>query len=40
MTSRVATAAEEAAQMEEVGALTLKGLGRPVPTFSVGAARP
>src|SRR5207249_10130844 len=33
--SRVAAAVEEFVEAEEVGALTLKGLARPVPTLSV-----
>jgi class 3 adenylate cyclase len=35
VTSRVATAAEELAETEEVGSLALKGLARPVRTFNV-----
>ena len=35
VTSRVAGAADDVADVEEMGALTLKGLLRPVPTFSV-----
>jgi class 3 adenylate cyclase len=39
VSSRVAGAAEELADLEEVGALTLKGLIRPVPTFNVVGLR-
>ena len=35
ISSRVAALVEELIQAEEVGALTLKGLARPVPTWSV-----
>src|SRR6266852_6238381 len=35
VSSRVATAVEELIELEEVGRLTLKGLLKPVPTFSV-----
>jgi adenylate cyclase len=41
ITSRVATAVEELIQAEEVGALSLRGLTKPVPTFNVvGVRRP
>ena len=41
VTSRVAAATEELIQAEEVGALSLRGLSRPVPTFNVaGSDRP
>ena len=39
VSSRVATAAEELIDVEEVGTLSLKGLVRPVPTFNVAALR-
>jgi class 3 adenylate cyclase len=39
VSSRVAGAVEELADLEEVGALTLKGLLRPVPTFNVVALK-
>jgi adenylate cyclase len=35
VTSRVAAATEDLIQAEEVGALSLRGLSRPVPTFNV-----
>jgi class 3 adenylate cyclase len=35
VSSRVAGAADELADLDEIGALTLKGLSRPVPTFNV-----
>jgi class 3 adenylate cyclase len=40
VTSRVAGAVEELIECEEVGALTLKGFLKPVPTFSVLRLRP
>jgi class 3 adenylate cyclase/CheY-like chemotaxis protein len=40
VSSRVAGAVEELAELEEVGALTLKGLLRPVSTFNVVALKP
>ena len=40
VSSRVAAAAEELIEGEEVGALALKGLARPVPTWSVVGLRP
>jgi class 3 adenylate cyclase len=40
ITSRVAAATEELIQAEEVGALSLRGLSRPVPTFNVVGLRP
>jgi adenylate cyclase len=40
VTSRVAGALEKLIECEEVGALSLKGLLRPVPTFSVIGLRP
>ena len=40
VTSRVAAATEELIQAEEVGALSLRGLSRPVPTFNVVGLRP
>ena len=40
VTSRVAGALEDLVECEEVGALSLKGLLRPVPTFSVIGLRP
>jgi adenylate cyclase len=40
VTSRVAGALEELIECEEVGALTLKGFLKPVPTFSVLGLRP
>jgi adenylate cyclase len=39
VSSRVAAAIEEQVDCEEVGALTLKGLLRPVPTFNVVGAK-
>ena len=39
ISSRVAALVEELIQAEEVGALTLKGLARPVPTWSVAGLR-
>jgi class 3 adenylate cyclase len=39
ITSRVAAAVESFADTEEVGALTLRGLARPVPTLSVSSLR-
>ena len=39
ISSRVAALVEELIDAEEVGALTLKGLARPVPTWSVGGLR-
>lgn len=39
ISSRVAALVEELIYAEEVGALTLKGLARPVPTWSVGGLR-
>jgi class 3 adenylate cyclase len=40
ITSRVAAAVEDLVQAEEVGALTLRGLTRPVPTFNVVGLKP
>jgi class 3 adenylate cyclase len=40
VTSRVAAATEELIQAEEVGALSLRGLSRPVPTFNVRGLKP
>ena len=40
ITSRVAAETEEIIQAEEVGALSLRGLSRPVPTFNVVGLRP
>jgi class 3 adenylate cyclase len=40
VTSRVATALEDLLECEEVGALSLKGLLKPVPTYSVIGLRP
>jgi class 3 adenylate cyclase len=40
VTSRVAGALEDLIECEEVGALTLKGFLKPVPTFSVHGLRP
>ena len=40
ITSRVAAATEELIQAEEVGALPLRGLSRPVPTFNVVGLKP
>ncbi len=40
ITSRVAAATEELIQAEEVGALSLRGLSRPVPTFNVVGLKP
>ena len=40
ISSRVASAVEGLIEAEEVGALTLKGLARPVPTWSVRGLRP
>jgi class 3 adenylate cyclase len=40
ITSRVAAATEELIQAEEVGALALRGLSRPVPTFNVVGLKP
>ena len=40
VTSRVAAATEELIQAEEVGALPLRGLSRPVPTFNVVGLKP
>jgi class 3 adenylate cyclase len=40
MTSRVAAAVEGQVDVEEVGALTLRGLSRPVSTLSVVRLRP
>ncbi|MGH7335376.1 MAG: hypothetical protein ACREKS_22060 [Candidatus Rokuibacteriota bacterium] len=40
VTSRVAAALENLIECEEVGALSLRGLLRPVPTFSVVRLRP
>ena len=40
VTSRVAGAVEDLVDCEEVGALALKGLLRPVPTFSVVGLKP
>ena len=40
VTSRVVAAAEELIQAEEVGALSLRGLSRPVPTFNVVGLKP
>ena len=40
ITSRVAAATEELIQAEEVGALPLRGLSRPVPTFNVVGVKP
>jgi adenylate cyclase len=39
VSSRVAALVDELIHAEEVGALTLKGLARPVPTWSVGGLR-
>jgi adenylate cyclase len=39
VSSRVATAAEELVDVEEVGTLSLKGLLKPVPTFNVSALK-
>jgi len=39
VSSRVAAAVEEVIEGEEVGALALKGLARPVPTWSIGGLR-
>jgi len=39
VSSRVATAAEGFAEVQEVGSLTLKGLTRPVRTFNVGGLK-
>ena len=39
ITSRVAAAAEELMEVEEVGALSLRGLTRPVPTLNVARLR-
>jgi hypothetical protein len=39
MTSRVAAAVEGQVDVEEVGALTLRGLSRPVPTLNVVGLR-
>ena len=40
VTSRVVAATEELIQAEEVGALSLRGLSRPVPTFNVRGLKP
>jgi adenylate cyclase len=40
ITSRVAAAVEDLVQTEEVGALALRGLTRPVPTFNVVGLKP
>jgi adenylate cyclase len=40
ITSRVAAAVEDLVQAEEVGALALRGLTRPVPTFNVVGLKP
>jgi class 3 adenylate cyclase len=40
VSSRVVGAVEELIDTEEVGALTLKGLLKPVPTFNVGRLKP
>jgi class 3 adenylate cyclase len=40
ITSRVAAATEELIHAEEVGALPLRGLSRPVPTFNVVGVKP
>jgi class 3 adenylate cyclase len=40
ITTRVAAATEELIQAEEVGALSLRGLSRPVPTFNVVGLKP
>lgn len=39
VTSRVAATVEELVDVEEVGALTLRGLTKPVPTFNVVGLR-
>ena len=39
VTSRVAAAVEDLVQAEEVGALALRGLTKPVPTFNVVGLR-
>src|SRR5262245_15390787 len=40
ITSRVAAGVEDLVQAEEVGALALRGLTRPVPTFNVVGLKP
>ena len=40
VSSRVASAVEEPVDAEEVGALALKGLVKPVPTFNVVGLKP
>ncbi len=40
VTSRVAAAVETLVETEEIGALSLRGLARPVPAFNVAGLKP